>query len=115
MKGSNVSYSSFGELKKAHTCRCSRSIERANGIGAGAELVMSLYLRRVISSMFEGRRAGESPCTATVDASRRAAGAWPESQCFRRYVAKVVGIAVAISGQVHDSLRNDLLDDARLA
>jgi hypothetical protein len=65
--------------------------------------------------MFEGRRAGESRCTATVDASPQAAGAWPESQCFQRYIAKVVGIAVAISGQVNDSLRNDLLDDARLA
>ena len=64
--------------------------------------------------MFEGRRAGESPCTATVDASPQAAGAWPESQCFQRYIAKVVGIAVAISGQVNDSLRYDLLDDARL-
>src|SRR3982074_641989 len=56
MKGSNVSYSSFGELKKAHTCRCSRSIERANGIGAGAEVVMSLYLRR--GDIERGRRGG---------------------------------------------------------
>src|ERR1700722_8726312 len=43
MKGSSVPYSSFAELKKAHTCRCWRSIERANGIGDGAEPMQARF------------------------------------------------------------------------
>jgi hypothetical protein len=40
MNGSKVSYSSCAELKKAHTCRYSRSMERANGIGTADELMI---------------------------------------------------------------------------
>src|ERR1700722_19538239 len=43
MKGSSVLYSSFAELKKAQTCRCWRSIERANGIGAGDEPMQARF------------------------------------------------------------------------
>jgi hypothetical protein len=42
----NVSYSSCAELKKAQTCRCSRRVNQANGIGS-AEKLMAFVLSKV--------------------------------------------------------------------
>src|SRR5882757_1763792 len=103
MNGNSVSYSSFGELKKAHTCRCWRSIERANGMGAADEFVMSLSPKSSSQARSKiDRRQGNMP--AVVDASPRSTGTPIISQHLQRHVAKMVGIAIARSGQLDNSL-----------
>src|SRR6478672_1060886 len=45
MNGSNASYSSTAELKNAHTCRCSRSMDRPKGIGSAVDFMSASRLR----------------------------------------------------------------------